>query len=224
MFMFNTLYDTDFGLLYMIKNKFADPEYFNLSFFEENDTIRKLVKSVYHRENKNPLSLIINDKYKDQIDDIYNQYFSQMYTDILKYSCYTGLYYFIKVLKISNDIVPYIFCINDEEVDVLNQDEYIKKNISIITKKEIIHRVRSINQFYIKSLYGDPYVDLLYQSLKKKTIYIEDYTFNFDKNNQFILDDHSVEFINNMCFFNIITAYDIKKLEGENKEDVNNEN
>lgn len=218
MFAFNTLYDTDFGLIYMIGKKYADPEYFDLSFYDKNDTIRKIVLAIYKRKEKNPLSLIINDKYKDQIDDLYNQYFNEKYDDILEYSCYTGVYYLVSVLHVSNDIIPYIFCLDDREVDIISKDANME-GINIITKKNIIGTIGVINQLYVKSLISDPYVKLLSESLDRKSIYVEDYTYNFN-NNDLIIDDDSKNFVKHQCFFSMISAFEMDKLvEGESNND-----
>lgn len=211
MFMFNTLYDTDFGIINLIKKSYINDERINQDFYTKNNTIRKMVLSLYNRNKKNPLYLILKDNYSDQAKSLYDELIKTHYSDILDCSCYTGLYYLARALKISQDISSYIFCLNDDEVNIISKEESLK-GIMIITKKNILSHISEINQFYFKSLYDDKYTELLSESLIQKSIYIEDYSFNFDKENKIIIDDYVNNLIKNRCFFNYINAYDINKL------------
>ena len=69
-FDFESVFDLDLTMIELIQEKFKGSKFFNSVMNEDPMTVRLLLRS---RQEHNPLSIIINDEYKDSIDDLYEE-------------------------------------------------------------------------------------------------------------------------------------------------------
>lgn len=174
---FNCLIDTDFGLLALISKSYLDTSIFNIEFFNENKEISKLVKSLYFREEENPLSICLLDN--NYANDLYTDFMNQKYDDILKVSLTTEVYNVIELYKIYGDIRPTIVYKTESEKRLLDHLKVTKT-----TQKIQIDEVNFdlYNQFYFKSV-NDNYCNKISKYVNTKMVYIANYKFNLDSDN-----------------------------------------
>ena len=197
---FDMVIDTDYGLIKMIKDKYNNPEYIDkkyLDLVENNVLIYSLVK----RDIKNPLSLIINDKYKDSINKLLNEFYDNEYKNILEYSHKTNIYDLINIYLMTNQISINILCKNVlEEQFISNMDI----NITPITENDYSKiNIDKYDCIFIKDFNNI----LKFKDVKVKNIYIARYSFNLEKDNQTPLKEISDEIKEGNLFF-IIDIYD----------------
>ena len=209
---FDTIVDTDVGLLNLIDRGYASPDYFDIDFFKTRGNNQAMVKTLYERREVNPLSLCIKDK--SLADKLYTQFFNDKYPEILMNSVFTGLFYMLNLFSTSGDIIPSILYKNDIEKEFLDIIPELKKvqKFSVTELLEDEKLAVTFKQFYFKSP-NNEYLEILKSLLYRKTIYFLDYGFNITDDNDLIYNDTMVLlelYQNNIC---IINAYDKARLE-----------
>lgn len=180
---FNCLYDTDFGLLSLIYEEYLDPSIFDIEWFRKNHIIKDMVNSIYSRSTSNPLFLCLKDKDEKLANELYTQFMSEKYEDILNRSMLTGMEDLIFLLKSSGEATPTIVYRNKKEFELMKSNSALSK-IQKTTVKDAIKNMDIYQQFYFKS-FQDVYLSELISSdkLNTKTIYIARYPFNMDESN-----------------------------------------
>ena len=110
---FNMVVDTDLGLINMMKKEYNNTE-FVLSYINSmNDKI--IIEQLLDRKEKNPLSIIIKDEYKDSIDNLYKEFLETEYDNILKYNTLTDIMNLIRVYINTGAVYITIICKNKSE-------------------------------------------------------------------------------------------------------------
>lgn len=195
---FDSLIDTDLGLLRLIKNEYNNPKYLDSDYLN-NVEYNVLVYSLVKRENENPLTLVVKDNYIDSIEELRNQFFRDDYKKILKQSGETNLVSLIKQYIYSNQIDVTVLCKNKEE-------EAIIKNIYDKIKIIVENNYSNISIDKYDCLFFKKAKDLLkLKNVKVKNIYICNYNFNLQKNSDKLIDLEGLEEVNEIY---IIDAYD----------------
>lgn len=195
---FDSLIDTDLGLLRLIKNEYNNPKYLDSDYLN-NVEYNVLVYSLVKRENENPLTLVVKDNYIDSIEELRNQFFRDDYKKILKQSGETNLVSLIKQYIYSNQIDVTVLCKNKEE-------EAIIKNIYDKIKIIVENNYSNISIDKYDCLFFKRAKDLLkLKNVKVKNIYICNYNFNLQKNSDKLIDLEGLEEVNEIY---IIDAYD----------------
>ena len=69
-FDFESVFDLDLTMIELIQEKFKGSKFFNSVMDEDPMVVRLLLRN---RQEYNPRSIIINDEYKDSIDDLYKE-------------------------------------------------------------------------------------------------------------------------------------------------------
>lgn len=175
---FDVLLDTDFGLMLFIHRNFLDPKVFNMEFFQSHRAIRDMVKALIDREEKNPLSICLNEEYKSQADSLYKQFMDQYYTNILELSMYTEIKELI--LSVYNNGVadPIIMCKTEEEQKFVKDKCRILKSIPCYTFKDLGLRYDGEQRQVITKYKDDSYLEKLAPYIEGNTIYLANYKFN----------------------------------------------
>ena len=214
---FNCIVDTDLGLMSLISKYYLDNTFFDIEFFKKNNNIRKMVKSLYMREEENPLLLCMINKDKDIADEYYKEFMEKKYDDILNLSVTTELYSLITIFKTFGDIRSTIICKDKREKDLLSK-LVNSSTLQCIMPKDIIETISMYEQFYFKSV-DDYYLSILADSIKSKNIYFANYKFNFDGN--YMIKDSKytaiLDILRNKC--SSIDIYNREKLEETIKND-----
>ena len=93
-FEYDSLFDTDKSIIDILRSQFKNSKYFISGILDEDPiTISYLLRD---RENPNPLSVVLEDKYKSSADDLLNE----LKISIMIYSIliYTILIYINSIL------------------------------------------------------------------------------------------------------------------------------
>lgn len=148
---FNTLVDTDMGLLNYVYNEYRNDKYFNFGLF---NNYQKLIEKVYKRKEENPLYCIMrNGKDKKFLDECYKEFLDTKEEEILSYSITTQMKMVIYEFDnfSSNRIDPVILYYDDYQKEVLDGEDYLNDIKKI--KYPISMRDRQyIDSFYIKTI------------------------------------------------------------------------
>jgi hypothetical protein len=90
---FDSLFDISVGIISLIKLEYADPEVFNIDLLNTLNSKKDISRFSANREFSNPVLAIMNNTEDiDTAKDLYNQFISKRYNDILTLSVYTGIY------------------------------------------------------------------------------------------------------------------------------------
>lgn len=206
---FNCIIDTDFGLLNLIDNDYLDSSIFNIDFFNNHHKIREMVKVLYEREDKNPLSVCIKDSNYD-IESLYNEFMKEKYTDILKRSMVTEIYNLLEQFKLSGEVRPTVLCTAQEEIDCLKELPLFKQ-IPILLMEELAD-VSQYNQFFFRYI-DDKYINHLSKFIKCKTIYIINHKFNGIPYQGVFPTESTKILFENRNSINMIDMYNVNKLQ-----------
>ena len=206
---FNCIIDTDFGLLSLIGKSFLDTSYFSIDFFSKNSLIEELVKSLYYREEENPLSICMLEETKQFADTFYCDFIEQKYDEILKISMTTEVYNVIELYRLYWEIKPTIVYEKESEIELLN---YLKVTKSVPKVKIDEIDFNFYNQFYFKSI-NDIYCKKFARFIETKMVYIANYKFNLDEENNIAENKNTVAMEINRDKFMLFDIYDRNNLE-----------
>lgn len=205
---FDCIFDTDFGLLKLIRNEYFDKKVFSFDFFFQNDKTKDMITSLYLRSEKNPLSLCINSEYKKEADNLYEEFMKDKYDKIVEYSMPTEIYNLIEALNLSGESNPTILYSRKEELSILNSHN-VTKNTQKISINEITD-VEPFNQFYFKDI-DNQYLDYLAKYIRSDSVYFGYYNYNMEDGNIKVNKNVSILSINRNSIY-LIDIYNKQKL------------
>lgn len=172
-FEFETLFDIDYSIIELIKDKFYNSKYFSKQILDEDPfTMRYILLA---REDENPLTVVLNDDYQNSANVLYREileeYHDQIYSNIYK----TNIFDFVITLLNINEqsIKPGIFIENEYQFQVIEatlkdrKREYIEVNN--------LKDFDSFDTLYIKR---SSILDGITEKLKLKHIFLCNYGFN----------------------------------------------
>ena len=175
---FDMVIDTDIGLWKLIQYQFSNDKFFYPGLLYERD-LNFMKWMMVTRENKNPLTVLLQDDYMDNADKLYNQFMDEEYDNILEQSVTTGIYDMICRSKGVNDVLRFtVLCRSEKE------SEYVKKKLKKhnVDIKTIVYDdlknvdISSFGSIYIKNI-NDFY---LYDKVHGKNVIIGNYKFNLE--------------------------------------------
>lgn len=188
---FDSLVDTDFGLMLYIDRYFLDSSIFDVEVFNSNHKIKQMIWRLMNRERWNPLYSFMNKNLKAPeaiADQIYVDFMSDMkhFKKILDLSILTNLCDFLQMVEGGGrDIITAIVCRSEYEQDFINKKISTSKTILYdgLKRKESADEYQ---QFFFKHL-EDPLLQSIVLNGEgeisdftgvNKTIYLADYKFN----------------------------------------------
>lgn len=123
---FDMIYFLDFGILKVLKEKYFDDRYFESYIYENTD--ERITYELLSRSNKNPLSIITKENYKDKIDSLYKELLETEYENIIKNSPTTRIKdMIITGKKMMNLLQATIVCKNELEEQIIKNDKDFKR-------------------------------------------------------------------------------------------------
>ena len=201
LFDFQTLFDTDFGIMSLIGAEYLDSGIFDPEWFHQHNTNKALVKALYERVDINPLvQATVEGIEREEIDELYQSFYNnkEIYKKVLKRSTATEHYRLFWGFQNNGDIYPYILYYCEEELEflkaipdfeVIPPDRLININDFIMKPKQY----KFILQFYCKLPIGK-YIESIVSFLQEnrdgiyRVVYIADYPFNMeDVEKQYLL-------------------------------------
>lgn len=172
------LFDIDIGIIKFIRDKFADPNFFNIDILELPDIV--ILGLLQERENKNPLYILSLDNSECDYDNLYEEFMNTYKKDILEYSELSSVYDFVVACYGDSDVHADIDIVVDNNIDYSfvkkELEEDLNKNINIIKKSDILIDLTDYDSVYLK--YSDNIIH--YKNIDGKNIYIADLYINLD--------------------------------------------
>ena len=207
---FNSIVDLDKYMIYYVLNKYPRSKYIKDEAYGYTDYYVDIL--LMQRREKNPLSIIFKNDYKDQIDNLYSELLLKK-KDMLKDVIFmTSI---CDPFRVMNDYEAYINCKDDDEIEICNcifdkctNISLIENEVSLIKYFNII--LKDIDDIL---LFEEPYTG--------KSIYIWNYPINYenyDMNNNLsllaisLMQSNSIKLITPIADFKIPKKIDI---EGE---------
>lgn len=210
LFDFQILCDTDLGLYRLIKRDFYDRSIFNNYLFDSNDL--KFIKTmIMCRDKVNPLHIFCKENVMtdEELDNLYEQFLTEEYDNILKLSPPTGI---MSIASLSNsfDNVVYgtVLCKTEQEKQWI---EKYDKNLKCIIGNLIGFDIKSYDTIYIKELYS--LTVLKQESIRLKNIIFPKFLFNLEvgtHNVEIPLVEISKKYYKNNKFLIVNTYRDIE--------------
>lgn len=192
---FDMIGDTDLAICkYIIFN-------YNKSYYLKEDVLKSseyyLKYLLLTRNNINPLTVIFKESYK--VDDLYNEILNTKWENVLKFSYNTDLY---KAFYSNSVYDIYINCRNMDEVNTVSNQTKDKFK-SVINCKDC-------SPYF--SIYYKNSIDILkMNNVQGKSIYIQDYSLNYENYKKGILNSASVALTGNNELKTISIYSDITK-------------
>ena len=189
---FNSIVDLDKYMIYYVLNKYPRSKYIKDEAYGYTDYYVDIL--LMQRREKNPLSIIFKNDYKDQIDNLYSELLLKK-KDMLKEVIF--LTSICDPFRVMSDYEAYINCKDDDEIEICNRIFDKCTNISLIENEVSLIKYFNIILKDIDDilLFEEPYTG--------KSIYIWNYPMNYenyDMNNNLSLLAISLMTIN-ICKF-----------------------
>lgn len=200
---FNMVVDTDLGLINMMKREYNNTEFVLKYINSMKDKI--IIDQLLERKDKNPLSIIIKDEFRDSIDNLYKEFIETEYDNILKYSSTTDIISLINVYINTGAVHVDIICKNKSEEQIIN-------NLNIPQLKVIVENDKSkIDLSNYDTIFIKDYSDILnFTEVVAKNIFIGNYKFNLEDDNRIPLNDISL-IVGKTNLVSIIDVYESNK-------------
>jgi hypothetical protein len=212
LFSFGAIFDTDFGLIKLLKDQYRAESTFDLSVLDlPDDDLKKILVS---RKDINPLSVCMLDyeNNKELANDYYDQFMDNEIVNILDRSAFTAIgRLFILCPTASDDICPAVSFRNKYEVEFLrNQilgseykidyDEVMETNLNCSGYDPII--VKDCMEF------------ATYRNYDGHNIYLPRYGFNMihQDGKELVEPTIAIGFLRHQCIVSFIDVY--KRKEG----------
>ena len=211
---FNSIVDLDKYMIYYVLNKYPRSKYIKDEAYGYTDYYVDIL--LMQRREKNPLSIIFKNDYKDQIDNLYSELLLKK-KDMLKDVIF--LTSICDPFRVMNDYEAYINCKDDDEIEICNRIFDKCANISLIENEVSLIKYFNIILKDIDDilLFEEPYTG--------KSIYIWNYSINYenyDTNNNLsllaisLMQSNSIKLITPIADFKIPNKID--ENEGEIKD------
>ena len=221
LFTFDSVYDTDFGMLALILREYFDTDIFSEKFFKDNEYIEDMVRTLATRQQENPLLLAMNDKNNYELaDDIYSEFYNNKYNEILMYSMTTAVNKLAMIMNNeSGTSIGFLVAREEEKIFLETIKLCDKANYININNKEELSMVSLYNQIYFKSC-NDRFMNSpdLIDAIYEKNIYIPRYPFNLDDEGNIFLTKSILQLQMNRCSFFKYDMYDLSETYNEEEE------
>lgn len=148
-------------------SKYGDTNIFDVSSLKNNFDKFGFIGEVYHRKYKNPLYLIMRDdasKYKQLVDNVYEELLRDNEADILECSVYTEIVSLIRTYKDSGQIDPSIMYYTNEQLESLDSIEELK-DINKVSYDNAIYKPRFSHYYFKYISESEPFRDKLQESV-----------------------------------------------------------
>lgn len=198
---FNTLVDTDMGLLnYIYNSEYHNEDIFDFTLFEED--YQKLIEKVYKRKNNNPLYCIAKNN-NEFIDKCYEEFINTKEKEILNNSITTQMKMVIETfIKYSSSrVIPTILYYDDLQLEILKGESYLKK-VNMVKFPLSMKEKKNYDCFYIKTVEeAEPF-----STLKAKAFYFASFGMNLNDN---MNDLQNSELLDKIIYNNQYAIFDM---------------
>ena len=164
---FEMVFDVDIGIVRTMYDKVSNKKLLSPRLLNcaSDSAIRNLL---LFRENKNPLSVVLNDEYQDSIDTILGELYESSEDEILENTVANSITNLVYNLTNSKAIHNTVLCKNKKQVDLVKK--FIPR-ITTITEAQDMTNYQCIFVKYIDDL-------LKFREISGKRIYLYNARFN----------------------------------------------
>lgn len=203
---FDMIFDVDYGLIQLIRNEnYNKLDTFKSGIYNLNDLY--LHQLLSEREEENPLSIIIYNKYKNQMNSFYNQFITNKYENILKYTIPTDLYNLINVYKKTNLVSIDILCRNKlQEQFIDNHCKFSRIMVEDLSKLDL----SKYDTLYIKYFKNALSIK---NKLIGKNLYIANYKWNLNKDDNILPKSEIRDVLSDALSISVIDIYNKEKFK-----------
>ena len=211
---FNSIVDTDIGLVRLIYNEYLNPNVFDIKFFQRD--FIDIIKDLYFRKDLNPLTLFAKeDQSREKLDQYYKEFIDLKEKEILNLSMTTEIINLIDTFNDSMEIVTSILYYTPEQKRIL-EDEPILANNNLVSIQSLDQdSIESYTQIYFKNIEESKN---LYKILKNKTIYFAFNGTNLNEDNTDVKDTDLIDQL--ISFNNKINLYDMYRSDIISRKEV----
>lgn len=211
---FDMVLDVEVGLIRLIKYEYSNNKVFDQVILSNDNNI--FFKDILSkRKNKNPLTVIATDEYKNNLsllDELYAQFMEREYKEILELSPPTSLFDMINISMVyrSSGISCSIWC-----KSILEHKEYTSRLGARC--RSIIDEplAKNIELAVFGNIYIHDYPDILnFLNLKGKNIFVSNYRYNFEDDEKKILLQDVSDKIKNANTIKTINIHKIPDIVG----------
>lgn len=227
---FDMIVDTEFGLLRLIRDEYANENFFFKTVLNYNNNLLKGI--LMERAVKNPLQVAFrDDSLTEQMDSFYNQFMDTKYDDILKRSSITNI---LKLIKLSIDtsgpLRVSVLCRNKKQkayiaymlrdcLSSLYSIIYTEDDVFDVSKYDVLFIDDIKNIIKYSNVYGKTiYLSYMYHNidleLEKTKVLAVDPIYNF------LLTGNEIKFITKYKYDN---SYSVNRNFTPEMEDFNQE-
>lgn len=222
---FNTVVDTDVGLIRLIAMHYRDPDVFDLNYLNKDISLQRVMQDLYNREQKNPLT-ICSKLSISELDELYNDFMENKYKEIVDLSIFTDLIRVMNTWQKYGGISTTILCNSEIEIDFLCRFSFSKNfNTELDNPKNFYN---SYPQYIFKS-FDDVYINSVFVNLVyNSTIYLAGYRFNItplpegekmtEKQKEILGSQNYIKMMTGRNIIRYMDIYDRSKLYGGDKE------
>lgn len=170
---FNTIIDTDIGLMKLIQFDYRNDTYFNMGLIDTTEPLQQFTAA--NRDNENIMfSLCSSECTPEMIEDFTEQFFSKEYDEILKLSPLTHIMRIIKMIEVTHsekDVQLTVLCTNSKQKDLL---EHRQIPVNIIQESYSTVNLSNFGVLFVKNVNELG----LFNNVEGKLIFVPNYKFN----------------------------------------------
>ena len=208
LFSFQSIIDTDIGLLNLIRNEYLDTRVFEPGFFKTK--FYQQLYDLYHRKEENLLYLFAKTEDKELLDSYYREFLDTKYKEILDMSISTEVYRLYRTCKNNSDFEVAILCKDPLEVEFLSKEPEFKNSKILLLSEITFTDVDHYQQFFLKRI--EELEDL--RNLIAKTFYISTFGVNLNEDNNDIRSYDTIDYmIKRQNNFSVYDMYDRDLIE-----------
>lgn len=199
---FNTIVDTDVGVIYLINKEFRNPNIFNLDILDNK--FSNILNLLYNRTDINPLSILLKDeKDKNFIDECYKELLETRENDILDCSITTEVIRLIEQIRSNNTEISLCILYHNENQKRILLEQPKLNNIELISVNDI-NKIKEYKQYYFRYIEDAEIV----KGVQYKTLYFSTSMSNFNDTKDDLKDsDLIIDFIKSGNQINIFNMY-----------------
>lgn len=173
---FDMIGDTDLSICKFIIFNYSKSNYLKKSVLKSSEYYLKYL--LLTRDNINPLTVLFKKDYN--VDELYHEILNNKWEDVLKFSSNTDLY---KVFYSNSVYDIYVNCRNMEEVNMISHQ----------TKDKFKSIINCKDSYPYFSIYYKNSIDVLkMDNVQGKSIYIQDYSLNYENYKNNVLNSASI--------------------------------
>lgn len=199
---FTSIVDTDVGLVNLIRKEYLDTRVFEKSFFDMD--FYKIIKSLYHRKERNLLYLFAKDKSNTELlDSYYNEFIERCMPEILQMSITTEVLSLVEYFNNSQEIKATILCYSEDQLKIIEDEPVLKKNRKVLFSNLSERDKESFSQYFFKEVEEIEN----FKKCRNKTFYISSFRANFTEENDVKELDFLKDIYRNINAINIFDMY-----------------